>query len=85
VEATVRLRKLKWLCRRGMKELDVLLEEFLQNNENELLQGGWPEFEQLLQSEDDRIWSWVQNPAQSEASQFENLLNLVRNGPDNSH
>ena len=25
---TVRLGKLKWLCRRGMKELDVLLERF---------------------------------------------------------
>ena len=68
-----------------MKELDVLLEDFLLNYDSELRRGDWPEFEQLLQSEDDRIWSWIQNPAQAEAAPFENLLILVRDGPEIPH
>lgn len=58
----VRMRRLRWLCRRGMKELDVLLEAFLANEEANLRAGDWPELEALLNEEDDRIWHWVQHP-----------------------
>lgn len=51
-----RIRKLRWMCRRGMKELDVLLESFLETNQAQLQAGAWPEFEQLLEKEDDRLW-----------------------------
>ena len=68
-----------------MKELDVLLENFLLSHDTELRRGDWPELEQLLQSEDDRIWSWVQNPAQPEAARFEDLLILVRGGSEIPH
>lgn len=59
----LRVRKLKWLCRRGMKELDVLLESFIGKHAEELEQGAWPELEPLLAMEDDRLWDIVQNPA----------------------
>ena len=57
-----RVRRLRWACRRGMKELDVLLESFIARQEDALGQGRWPEFEALLQEEDDRIWQWVLAP-----------------------
>ena len=59
-----RLGRLRWLCRRGMKELDVLLEAFLAREQKALLDGGWPELEQLLKEEDDLLWQGVLAPEQ---------------------
>lgn len=80
-----RLKKLKWLCRRGMKELDVLLQRFLAENERQLVDGAFPEFEALLESEDDRIWAWVQHPDLPGASRYCKLLGIIRNGAAHIH
>ncbi len=50
------LRRLRWRCRRGMRELDQLLTRYLDR--------AWPaatadervNFERLLDSEDDHLW-----------------------------
>ena len=81
----VRHKKLKWLCRRGMKELDVLLQRFLAENGHELGEGAFPEFEALLDSEDDQIWTWVQHPDLPDAEQYCNLLGIIRNGAARIH
>lgn len=54
-----RLRKLRWQSRRGMKELDVLLEAFLEKQTPDLLAGGWPQLERLLDEEDDVLFDWI--------------------------
>ena len=76
-----RVRKLKWLCRRGMKELDVLLEHFLVVHRVALAEGQWPELELLLQAEDDVLWDGLQNPAASSALPYCELLKRIRNDP----
>ena len=54
-----RLKKLRWQSRRGMKELDVLLEAFLAKQAGPLTEGAWPELEELLRLEDDVLFDWV--------------------------
>ena len=54
-----RLKTLRWKSRRGMKELDVLLEAFLLEQASELKQGKWPQFEELLDQEDDHLFDWI--------------------------
>ncbi len=76
----VRVRKLKWLCRRGMKELDVLLERFISAHEESLAEGAWPEFESLLDTEDDRLWDWFQNPDSGDARSYGALLREICRG-----
>jgi antitoxin CptB len=52
------LSRLRWRCRRGMRELDQLLERYLARR--------WPAaepseraaFERLLGCEDDDLWRW---------------------------
>jgi antitoxin CptB len=52
------LRRLRWRCRRGMRELDQLLTRYLDRR--------WPQasdeergiFLRLLDCEDDRLWRW---------------------------
>jgi antitoxin CptB len=81
METPPRIRKLKWLCRRGMKELDVLFERFIQNEQDALEQGSWPELESLLALEDDQLWDFIQKPGCAEAREFRDLLNNLCHGP----
>ncbi|MGD2127797.1 MAG: succinate dehydrogenase assembly factor 2 [Lysobacterales bacterium] len=76
MQSPVRQRsaRLKWLCRRGMKELDVLLERFVGRHTPELDAGRWPEMELLLQSEDGQLWDWLQHPDARDAAPFRALL-----------
>ena len=77
-----RVRKLKWLCRRGMKELDILLERFIDNHQESLADGSWPELEALLGTEDDVLWDWFQDSSNPAASRYQELLDQIRRGPD---
>ncbi|HEY5850716.1 MAG TPA: succinate dehydrogenase assembly factor 2 [Lysobacter sp.] len=52
------LRRLRWRCRRGMRELDQLFERYL---ERAWRQSGEDErvvFLRLLETEDDKLWHW---------------------------
>jgi len=75
-----RVRKLKWLCRRGMKELDILLERFIDNHQESLADGSWPQFEALLRTEDDVLWDWFQDSSNPAASRYRELLDQIRCG-----
>lgn len=66
------------MCRRGMKELDILLESFLAANENELGAGSWPEFEDFLELEDDLLWDSLRQPDISASPEFQSLINAIR-------
>jgi antitoxin CptB len=54
-----RVKKLRWKARRGMKELDVLLEAFFARHSESLLAGGWPQLETFLSQEDDVLFDWI--------------------------
>lgn len=54
-----RVKRLRWKCRRGMKELDVLFESFLEQQAEALGSGGWPELDELLEQEDDVLFDWI--------------------------
>lgn len=75
----LRLRKLHWLCRRGMKELDVLLEHFIKNQRVALCQDGWPELEGLLAMEDDQLWDLIQIPANAPVD-YQQVLKQINHG-----
>lgn len=57
VEASQRSR-LRWRCRRGMRELDVLLERWLETRWSGATAADRARFEQLLECEDDALWDW---------------------------
>lgn len=63
--------------RRGMKELDLLLQAFMDGQENELGQGRWPEFERLLRYEDDILWACLQRPERARDDGLEPLLRAI--------
>ena len=75
-----RIRRLRWLCRRGMKELDVLLEAFLEKNQDSLKAGKWGQLEDFLDQEDDLIWSWLQRLKKPDSMEFVLLIDSIRDG-----
>ena len=54
-----RLKKLRWKARRGMKELDVLLEAFFVTQSEAMLAGNWPQLEHFLSQEDNVLFDWI--------------------------
>ena len=51
-------RRLRWRCRRGMKELDQLLVRYLDRCYAGADVAERTAFERLLECEDDRLWRW---------------------------
>lgn len=52
------MRRLRWRCRRGMRELDTLLERYLDLRWRAAEPSARARFERLLDCEDDRLWRW---------------------------
>ena len=62
-EAAALLNRLRWHCRRGMLELDLVLERFLEENYAGLTAQQRQEFEDLLALEDHELWQRVRGEA----------------------
>lgn len=52
------VRKLRWRCRRGMRELDQLMERYLDRRWPDAPAGERGVFLRLLDTEDDKLWRW---------------------------
>jgi len=59
LSAENKVKKLRWKARRGMKELDILLEAFFAQQSGALLAGEWPQLESFLSQEDDVLFDWI--------------------------
>jgi antitoxin CptB len=51
--------RLRWRCRRGMKELDVLLGRFFDARYRDLDAAGRAAFERLLDADDPSLYRWL--------------------------
>ena len=54
----VEQRRLRWRCRRGMRELDQLLTRWLDRDWPTASESERGVFLRLLDCEDDRLWRW---------------------------
>lgn len=77
--------KLRWACRRGMLELDVLLGNFL--NERYLQESGDNQklFEKLLTCNDQELFEWLTGRTQTADADFALLIEKIRTHARNRH
>lgn len=68
---------LRWRQRRGMKELDVLLERYYDRHYETADAGEQAAFARLLDHEDPEIWLWVVGSAAPPA-EFEHVIARLR-------
>ncbi len=75
------LSRLRWRCRRGTKELDIILERFLARGYGELNEAERLTFERLLDQEDDRLQAWFLGLDAPTDRELAELVERIRNTP----
>jgi len=74
-------KRLRWQCRRGMLELDVLLGRFLEQQYDELNTQQRQEFVNLLTIDDTELYGWLVQQ-QTVKQEFAAIVALIRNGQE---
>jgi antitoxin CptB len=69
--------RLVWRCRRGMRELDVLLSDWLMKRFPDSGEALQQDFAALLDCEDDLIWDWLTGRGHPEP-RFAELVQCIR-------
>lgn len=72
------LRRVRWLCRRGMKELDVLLERFVSAEYENLSETEHAELLALLDREDPDLWALLMGRLEADNPEQAALLTRIR-------
>ena len=75
IEADNRLR---WKCRRGMLELDIMLHSFLKNGYSELSTEDAQYFEQLLDYEDNPLFELLMGHMQPANPSMKNVITSIQ-------
>lgn len=71
--------KLKWACRRGMLELDVLFEPFVDEAYDALSTENKVIFQRLLTCEDPDLFAWFMGHQQCEDAELDSMVKLILN------
>ena len=80
-EENPEIKRLRWRCRRGMRELDQLMLRYLDQR--------WPTaddaeralFLQVLDTEDDKLWRWFMGLERPENSDLDGFVTLIADLP----
>ena len=73
-----RKAKLKWHCRRGMRELDLLLEGFLEDHYEALDPADRDSFERLLDCRNEDLMDWLVDGKSPQDEQLAEILGQIR-------
>jgi antitoxin CptB len=73
--------KLRWRCRRGMRELDQLLLRYLDREWAAAPESQRAVFLRLLETEDDKLWRWVMGRERPESDDVHALVRHIADLP----
>jgi len=75
VNATARLR---WKCRRGVREMDLLLERFLVDNHPHLSPAQKSLFETMLDEADPDIYAWIAGTTEPDNRNYMTIIKQLQ-------
>ncbi len=70
-------RRLRWRCRRGMLELDIVLGRFVGTHYADLDASQRVAFEALLDMPDTTLWDMITGRESLQQSEFKSLLEMI--------
>ena len=73
-----RLSRLKWACRRGMLELDVLFMPFVEEAFNDLSYKDKELFERLLTCDDPDLWGWIMGHEDCADVELKRMIAIIK-------
>lgn len=71
------LRKVRWKCRRGMRELDRIMERYLDARWSEAPTAERDEFLSLLDVQDDKLFQWFMGYEPCTDERYRNIIERV--------
>ena len=77
----VELRRVRWRCRRGMRELDQLFGRYLDREWKQASEGERGVFLRLLDCEDDKLWRWFMGYEHCPDAELAALVERIRQLP----
>ena len=75
------LRRLRWRCRRGMRELDQLFGRYLDRAWRQASETERGVFLRLLGTEDDKLWHWFMGYDVPTDAELARLVDRIRSLP----
>jgi len=79
------LPRLRWACRRGMLELDLLLLPFLEHRFLQLSSDQQKVFIELLACTDQELFDWLMDKKTPQNNAFYNIITLIVQYAKSSH
>ncbi|MFH1044591.1 MAG: succinate dehydrogenase assembly factor 2 [Pseudomonadota bacterium] len=73
------LNRLRWQCRRGLLELDLVLERFLERYRDRLQGECLTSFKTLLEYADNDLWDLIHARAECRDARLAEVLGWMRN------
>ena len=70
--------RLRWRCRRGMRELDQLLEQWLNVRFAQADASTQRAFAELLEEQDPQLWDWFSGRAAPPRSDWQRIVDEIR-------
>ncbi|RLJ20820.1 succinate dehydrogenase assembly factor 2 [bacterium endosymbiont of Escarpia laminata] len=80
MSGTAEINRLRWQCRRGMLELDLLLFAFLENEYSSLDRETRKDFSTLLEYPDQTLQSWLISDSKIADKQMFEIVRIIRQG-----
>ena len=78
MDTAAELRRIRWRCRRGMRELDQLFERWLAHGWKQASDAERGVFLRLLDCEDDRLWKWFLGHDRPDDADLDTLVQSIR-------
>ena len=72
------LSRLKWRCRRGVKELDIMLMRFVDQQINQLSARQLDAFKRLLTEQDPQLSLWLLDQQQPQDKGLSDIVKRIR-------
>ena len=69
--------RLRWACRRGMLELDLILEPFVEKFYETLEEADQLRFEVLLESEDQSLFMWLMKRQSPDSPDMQRIVQII--------
>ena len=76
------MSRLRWLCRRGMKELDVVMLRYLENSYETATAAEQERFRELLQMSDPDLYNLLLGREVTDDPDLIRFLRQLRSGPE---
>lgn len=70
--------RLTWHCRRGMLELDLILQRFLENDLEHLSRHELELFDSLLSCTDPELFAWLMGHEEPNDKDLKKIVTLIR-------